>query len=36
MEVDVNITVVTLWDHLSVYVNKASFLLAMDYSVMVN
>ena len=35
MEVDVNITVETLWDHLSVFVNKASISLVMDYSAMV-
>ena len=35
MEVDVNIIVVTLSDHLSVFVNKASVSLVMDYNAMV-
>ena len=35
IEMDVNITVATLWDHLSVFVKKASILLVMDYSAMV-
>ncbi len=35
MKVAVNISVITLWDHLSVFVNKASILLMMDYNAMV-
>ena len=35
MEVDVNTTVATLWDHLCVFVNKASVSLVMDYNAMV-
>ena len=35
MEVDVNTTVATLWDHLNAFVNKASLSLVMDYNAMV-
>ena len=36
MKVAVNISVTTLWDHLSVSVNMASILLVMDCNAMVN
>jgi hypothetical protein len=35
MKVAVNISVITLWDHLSVFVNKGLILLMMDYNAMV-
>ncbi len=35
MEVAVNISAITLWDHLSVFVNKGLNLPMMDYNAMV-